>query len=110
METLALAAAATQARHLGIDVSLIEEDQAVGLLAHAWLTLGVPDAAFLTNLGACALRRHQEFFLYEKPSRHRKRESIAGAATTPCSSSSRAASSGMVMAGLASTVWIRKLS
>ncbi len=56
----------------------------------------------------CWAHARRQFF--ELAGRHRKRESIAGAATIPCSSSSLAASSGMVMAGSASTVFIRKAS
>jgi hypothetical protein len=43
----------------GVDEGLVEEHQAVRLLAHARLTLGVPDAALIPHVGACALRRHQ---------------------------------------------------
>ena len=35
------------------------------LLAHAGLTLSSPDAALLTNVGACAFRGHQLFFIGE---------------------------------------------
>jgi hypothetical protein len=51
-----------QAGHLGVDGGLIEKDQAVRLLAHARLTLGVPDPALIPHVGTCALRRHQDFF------------------------------------------------
>ena len=56
-QPLALPQAAAQAGHLAVDVSLVEKDQAVRLLAHAGLTLVVPDAAFrsfapfLQNIG-----------------------------------------------------------
>jgi hypothetical protein len=53
--------APAQAGHLGVDVRLIEKDQAVRLLAHARLALGVPDAALIPHVGARALR-HQGFF------------------------------------------------
>jgi hypothetical protein len=65
METLALAAAATQAGHLGVDVSLVHKHQAVRLLAHADLTLICPDTALIPNVGACALRGHLGFFIRE---------------------------------------------
>jgi hypothetical protein len=45
----------------GVDVSLVQEHQAVRLLAHAGLTLGMPDPALIPHVGACALRRHQLF-------------------------------------------------
>ena len=61
-EPLAFAAATAQAGHLGVDVSLVEEHQPMRLLAHARLALPCPDAARLTNIGACALRRDQGFF------------------------------------------------
>ena len=61
-QALALAAATAQAGHLGVDVSLVEEHQPMRLLAHAGLALGRPDPTLLTNVGACALRRHQRFF------------------------------------------------
>ena len=61
-ETLALTAAAPQACHLGVDVSLVKEDQAVWLLAHARLTLPCPEATLVTHIGACALRGHQLLF------------------------------------------------
>src|SRR4051812_40173388 len=48
------------------------------------------------------------YVLYVKPKRQSRRESTAGAAMTPCSAKSRAASSGMVIAGSASTIWTRK--
>jgi hypothetical protein len=50
-----------QARHLGVDEGLVEEHQAVRLLAHARLAVGVPDPALIPHVGACALRRHQLF-------------------------------------------------
>ena len=34
----------------------------VRLLAHARLTLGMPDPALIPHIGACALCRHQAFF------------------------------------------------
>jgi len=61
-QPLAFARAPAQARHLGVDVGLIEKDQAVRLLAHAGLTLGLPDLALIPHVGACALCRHQGFF------------------------------------------------
>ncbi len=61
-QALAFARAPTQARHLGVDVRLIEKDQAVRLLAHAGLTVVSPDAALIPHVGACAFRRHQGFF------------------------------------------------
>src|SRR3712207_3714143 len=56
------ARAPAQAGHLGVDVGLIEKDQAVRLLAHARLTLGMPDPALIPHVGACALRRNEAFF------------------------------------------------
>ena len=61
-QPLAPAAPPAQARHLGVDVGLIQKHQPVWLLAHARLALGVPDPALLTHVGACALRCHQVFF------------------------------------------------
>jgi len=61
-QPLALARAPAQAGHLGVDVGLVQKHQAVRLLAHARLTLGMPDPALIPHLGACALRRHQVFF------------------------------------------------
>ena len=61
-QPLAPARAPAQARHLGVDVGLIEKDQPVRLLAHARLAMGVPDPALIPHIGACALRRHQVFF------------------------------------------------
>src|SRR5919107_1929968 len=61
-QPLAPARAAAQARHLGVDVSLIEKDQAVRLLAHAGLTLVAPDPALIPHIGACAFGCHQTFF------------------------------------------------
>ena len=62
MQPLAFARSPTQARHLGGGARLIEKDQAVRLLAHARLAMGVPDPALIPHIGACALRRHQVFF------------------------------------------------
>jgi len=62
VQALALAAAATQAGHLGVDVGLIEKHQPVRLLAHAGLTLNSPDPALIPNVDACALRGHLVFF------------------------------------------------
>ena len=62
MQAVALATAAAQAGHLGVDVSLIDEHQPVRVLAHARLTLTSPDAALVTNVGACAFRCHLGFF------------------------------------------------
>jgi hypothetical protein len=61
-QALTPARAPAQARHLGVDVRLIEKHQPMRLLAHARLTLGVPDPALIPHVGACALRRHQLFF------------------------------------------------
>src|SRR5829696_8938008 len=61
-QPLALAGAPTQARHLGVDVRLIQKHQAVRLLAHARLTVACPDPALIAHVGTCALRRHQGLF------------------------------------------------
>jgi hypothetical protein len=61
-QPLAPVRASAQARHLGVDVCLIEKDQAVRLLAHARLTVVPPDPTLIPHVGACALRRHQVFF------------------------------------------------
>ncbi len=61
-QALAPSTAATQAGHLGVDVSLVQKHQPMRLLTHAGLTLSSPDAALLPNVGACALRGHQLFF------------------------------------------------
>ncbi len=62
IQTLPLGTAAAQARHLGRGTGLIEKDEPVRLLAHARLTLGMPDPALIPHVSACALRRHQGFF------------------------------------------------
>ena len=46
----------------GVDVGLVQEHQPVRLLAHAGLTLSVPDPALIPHVDACALRRRQGFF------------------------------------------------
>jgi hypothetical protein len=64
----AAATAPTQPRHLGGDGRLIDEHQPPRLQAHARLTLVDPFTTSFTNLGACALRGHQSFFI-GKPGR-----------------------------------------
>jgi hypothetical protein len=51
-QALALARASAQARHLGVDLSLIQEHQPVRLLAHARLTLIRPDPTLVPHVGA----------------------------------------------------------
>jgi len=92
---------------LGVDRGLVDEHQASGLTAHPGLPVVDPDPAPLGDVSACAFRRHRLFFLYVNPARHKSFDSDAQAATTPRSACNRAASSGMVMSGSASTVPIR---
>lgn len=60
-QPLAFAAAAAQGDHLGVHEGLVEKHQSVRLLAHAGLALCRPDPPLVTNVGACAFRRHQLF-------------------------------------------------
>ena len=61
-EALALAAAAAQAGHLGVDGGLVQKHEPIRLLAHARLALPCPDPALVTHVGACAFRGHPGFF------------------------------------------------
>ena len=51
-----------QARHLGIDGGLVDEDQAARFASHPGLPAIDPDPAPLGNISACAFRGHQLFF------------------------------------------------
>ena len=62
VETLAAGCAAAQAGQVSLDASLVEEDQAVRLGAHACLAVGGPEAARVAHVGALTLLRHQAFF------------------------------------------------
>src|ERR671920_795797 len=48
------------------------------LLAHARLALVSPDTTLIPNVGACALRRHQLFFIREATSAQQTREAGRG--------------------------------
>jgi hypothetical protein len=61
-QALAPPAAAAQPHQLGVHAGLIQEHKPIRLLLHAGLTVCRPDPALVTNVGACALRRHQLFF------------------------------------------------
>lgn len=51
-----------QARHLGIDGCLVDEDQAFWFIPHSGLAVMDPDVALALNVGSFALRGQQCFF------------------------------------------------
>jgi hypothetical protein len=61
-EALAPARATAQACHLGSGAGLVDEDEAVRLLAHAWLTAGLPLPPCLGDGSAFGFARRQAFF------------------------------------------------
>lgn len=61
-EPLPLPAAAPERRHVGLDRGFVDEHEPSGRGAHGRLAVFVPLIAFLFDLGAFSLRRHQRFF------------------------------------------------
>ncbi len=95
-------------RHVGLGAAFVDEDQPVRLLAHPRLTQLGPFGARRAHVGALPLAGDQRLFLYVSSARISAREIEEGCAFTPCSASSAAASSGMVMSGTASTISTKK--
>ena len=62
LEPLALCAATTRARHLGVGAGLINEDEPVSFEPHLRLTLGEPFIARLPDVGSILLAGQQSFF------------------------------------------------
>ena len=59
---LSAAAAASQPDHFGVDRGLVDEDEPVRLDPHQRLAAYDPETVLLSDVNACAFRRHQRFF------------------------------------------------